>query len=224
MIFLSCFSYQYLWSSCNVIGGPSNSIFNNTQQAPGATNFFGVGGGLGSSFASKPPQKPTTLTELRQFYGKEPSVVERMSIERYLTSFDSNSNSTETRRQVIGRIKLLSRGSGLAQFRWNNTALPSSLSSSSSSSNKLYSDPISSHNHHHHHMFGRNSSSSSSVGGMSGVGHLTDAQLIMTLFCRYLDEKLPGEGYGLSPLHPFTSKYFMDSSLSKPSSKYLFYI
>lgn len=217
MIFHHTFLINIFGVSCNVLGGPSNSLFNNTQQAPGATNLFGVGGGLGSSFAAKPPQKPNTLTELRQFYGNEPSVVERMSIERYLTSFDSNSNSTETRRQVIGRIKLLSRGSGLAQFRWNNTALPSSLSSSS---NKLYSDPISSHNNHHH-MFGRNSSSSSSgvVGGMSGVGHLTDAQLIMTLFCRYLDEKLPGEGYGLSPLHPFTSKYFMDSSVSKPSSK-----
>jgi hypothetical protein len=37
----------------------------------------------------------------------------------------------------------------------------------------------------------------------------SDGLLIMTLFCRFMDEKLPGEA--LDPHQPFTHKYFVDS-------------
>ncbi|KAJ3305552.1 hypothetical protein HDV03_001418 [Kappamyces sp. JEL0829] len=45
----------------------------------------------------------------------------------------------------------------------------------------------------------------------------SDALLVMTLFCRFMDEKCPGEGFSPNPLHPFTSKYFIDMpKSSKP--------
>ncbi|KAJ3365042.1 hypothetical protein HDU91_002342 [Kappamyces sp. JEL0680] len=45
----------------------------------------------------------------------------------------------------------------------------------------------------------------------------SDAFLVMTLFCRFMDEKCPGEGFSPNPLHPFTSKYFIDMpKSSKP--------
>ena len=130
-----------------------------------------------------------------------------MAIERYLALLDSISSK---RPNLIERIRLLGRGSGLAQFRWNSTS-------------KLSDTVSSSHSNHN--------GISSNVGGLSGARQqgLTDAQLVITLFCGFLDEKLPGEGYGISPLHPFTSKYFIDaSSVSKTNSKkicdcFLFY-
>jgi hypothetical protein len=45
----------------------------------------------------------------------------------------------------------------------------------------------------------------------------SDAYLLMHLFCRYMDESIPGHGIGLDPQRPFTTKYFVDT----PGSKYV---
>ncbi|KAI8927752.1 cytochrome B561, N terminal-domain-containing protein [Entophlyctis helioformis] len=115
---------------------------------------------------------PARPSELADCMPKEPLVAERVTLERYLEQFAN-------RDYVIDRIKVLAKGSCLAQFQWN---------SGQAWKGKPWT----------HESFP------------------SDAELVMGLFCKYLDEHIrilePHKKSG------FTDKHFLPSGAKPPAS------
>ncbi|KAI8900279.1 cytochrome B561, N terminal-domain-containing protein [Globomyces pollinis-pini] len=142
------------------------------------TNPFGGFGSTNTGFGGQQntQQKFSTLNDLKNAHGKEPYVIERLAIDRYLTIKDFNCRS-----YIVHRIKKLAQGPCLINFKWNSGEAPKDSS---------WSDQFPS-----------------------------DALLVMTLFCRFMDEKFPCEGFGPDPYHPFTNNYFLDSLKPRQMSR-----
>ncbi len=141
--------------------------------------------------------KPQTLFELGQKHPDDPLVQKRLAIERYL-SFASLSNQ---RVAVIRRISEMASDSLALSFRsllrQNSPPLVNTLTIGSSE--------------------GRSDARGSAAGGGAGTpsqllqggdsGDGEDAQMLMHLFCVFMDEHLPSEEF--NDTQPFSSRYFV---------------
>ncbi|KAJ3203587.1 hypothetical protein HDU67_010104, partial [Dinochytrium kinnereticum] len=177
----------------------------------GGGGLFGgkSGGGFGMVGGAQSQQKPrpASLYELLQQFGSNPMVLERIKLEHYLTVPGEHTN----RHDVIERIRVLSKGGGLSNYNWNastpkstaiNTLLnffmptgkphdptPTSTTAPTTTSTSTTSSTTT-------------SSSSSLASATTTTGATpatstkkervpTDAELVMHLFSRFLDERMP---------------------------------
>ncbi|KAI9090851.1 cytochrome B561, N terminal-domain-containing protein [Phlyctochytrium arcticum] len=143
--------------------------------------------GLASLYGTAPDtnsNKPQTLYDLSQRYKDHPLVQERLKLENYLTLPDYNCRSYIVQR-ILCKFKLSHAGfkvfTCFAAFANGNNLASYQWNSGSSWQGKPWSNEW----------------------------YPTDAQLVMHMFCRFLDEMMPGENFATYGNLPFSPKYFV---------------
>ncbi|KAL7750194.1 hypothetical protein RI367_004367 [Sorochytrium milnesiophthora] len=231
-------------STTGAFGKPAAPSFSfGSLAAPAATSAFGQPAAASNSpFGSTTAGAQSTaqsLTDLQQKFGSNEVAQGRLLLERFLSPLSSEySASPKLRYYLLHRIRALSAGASLANFRWKQgagswtwkdaqgvqhtstwqggddiTTAHSALGASSSSTSPSLNASLLRHDGKAQDMASSSVADATKSGGQGGDTSSrmpSDAEVVMHVFCMWLDSVMPGTGKGIFGTQPFSARYFLD--------------